>query len=335
MEREGGAALEVALDPVLMFLAEDAPEAATEWRGWRVAPVGGGANNRLYRVTRGRDDLAVKFTIADDRDRAGREYAALMALRGAGLAIAPEPVLLARERYGRPVVVQTWLAGRVADEPPASDAAWGALLDHLAAVHTVTPAGTSLALPAAMLTARDAAEARRRIAEELARIPADAQPPTLRTLVARAERATFPAWPAPPLTLCRCDPNTSNFVRRDGPWASVDWENAGWGDPAFELADLLTHPKYRAVSSDRWDWVIEEYCRRLADPALATRIRAYAHLLLVWWAVRCARFLHDVPRGLDQRLAARPADWLGTMQAQYDAYLRRAHAALDGVGRGP
>jgi hypothetical protein len=77
--------------------------------------------------------------------------------------------------------------------------------------------------------------------------------------------------------------------------------------------------------------VIEEYCRRRADPALATRIRVYARLLLVWWAVRFTRYLYEVPRGLDQRLAARPVDWPARMQAQYEDYLGRAHAALDDV----
>ena len=81
------------------------------WNDWRIQRIGGGRNNLLYHAEGPGGDFAVKFTIRDKRDRAGREYAGLRALRAAGLAIAPEPVLLDRIRYPQPVVVQTWLDG--------------------------------------------------------------------------------------------------------------------------------------------------------------------------------------------------------------------------------
>ncbi|HEY1017088.1 MAG TPA: hypothetical protein VGE07_30520, partial [Herpetosiphonaceae bacterium] len=58
------------------------------WRGWRLRPVGGGRNNRLVRAS-GPVELAIKWAVRDERDRAGREFAALGLLRGLDLAPAP------------------------------------------------------------------------------------------------------------------------------------------------------------------------------------------------------------------------------------------------------
>src|ERR1043165_1862994 len=81
--------------------------------GWQVTCIEGGANNLLYRATSAADDLAIKFCIRDERDRAGREFASLTTLQEAGLDLAPIPLLLDRERYSQPVMVQTWLEGEV------------------------------------------------------------------------------------------------------------------------------------------------------------------------------------------------------------------------------
>lgn len=64
--------------------------------------VDGGGNNLLYHASGSAGDFAVKFTVPDDRDRAGREYAALRALGEAGLRVAPEAVLLDRDSYDLP-----------------------------------------------------------------------------------------------------------------------------------------------------------------------------------------------------------------------------------------
>ena len=116
---------------LLQYLDSVRPAASETWRGWHIAPVMGGANALVYRVTRQPDDYAVKFTVRDERDRAGREYAALDALRQSGLRIAPEPIWLGREQYTQPVVVQSWLDGETLDGPPQNDAEWAALLDSI------------------------------------------------------------------------------------------------------------------------------------------------------------------------------------------------------------
>jgi len=57
------------------------------WQRWRIARLTGGANNRLYRATGDKGEFAIKFTLRDARDRAGREYHALAALQRAGRAV--------------------------------------------------------------------------------------------------------------------------------------------------------------------------------------------------------------------------------------------------------
>lgn len=81
-------------------------------------------------------------------------------------------------------------------------------------------------------------------------------PSVLHRLISDLQSAAFPAWPPSQLTLCRVDPNLRNFVRRPDGWLSVDWENSGWGDPAFEIADLLAHPTCLVVTGERRRWVM-------------------------------------------------------------------------------
>ncbi len=312
--------------PLLDHLASGNCQADEQWNEWRIARITGGWNNLLYRATGPAGDLAVKFTIRDRRDRAGREYGALQALRQAGLSVAPEPVLLDRASYTQPVVVQTWIEGKVSDAPPATEAEWKNLLQHLAAVHTLTSDKTNVRLPKAVINVNNARDGRRIVRQQLACVPCQAQPESLRALVSCFEASRFPGWANAPRTLCHVDLNISNFIRCAGLWVSVDWENGGWGDPAFDVANLMTHAAYTNVRPSRWNWVVAAYCSLVDDATAFIRIQTYYKILLVWWAARMARYLYQVPRGLDKRLVAwsdeRQADWL----AKYEHYVRLAKA---------
>jgi len=316
------------LAPLLDHLAMADLQDRTQWQQWQIERIRGGANNVLYRVTSEEADLAVKFTIRDARDRAGREYGALLALQQVGLNIAPKPLLLERERFPQPVVVQQWLAGTVLDEPPVHDEEWGALLEHLCAIHSLTPDMLKSPLPPVVLTMLSAAGGRTRIQENVDRIPPNQRPKSLQMLLTHLDRTTFPAWGQVQPHLCRGDCNANNFLRRTSGWASVDWEYSGWGDSAFELADLLTAPSFRQMTPARRQWVIDTYSARSTDPAVATRIRTYYRLMLVWWVTRFARSLYEIPLGRDQRLASRSPNWQEENEAAYESYLQRAWEAL-------
>jgi hypothetical protein len=179
-------------------------------------------------------------------------------------------------------------------------------------------------LSEAVLNANSVQDGRRIVRQEMARIPRPARPESLQKLLQRFERAELPGWDDAAVALCRADNNTLNYVRRLGPWASVDWENAGWGDPAFDVADWMTHVAYLEVSPERWRWVVDQYCGLVDDVSTRQRIWTYYHILLVWWVARLARYLYEVPRGLDARLAEWPQGWRAGLGGKYERYLALA-----------
>lgn len=69
---------------LLAYLDQEQPDSPCDWEDWAIRPISGGANNRLYRATNADADLVVKWTLRDERDRAGREYAALALLERTG-----------------------------------------------------------------------------------------------------------------------------------------------------------------------------------------------------------------------------------------------------------
>jgi len=299
-----------------------------QWQGWQIRHLAGGRNNLLYRATRVRDDLVLKFTVRDGRDRAGREFRALTALRQAGLSIAPEPILLDRTSYAQPVMVQSWLEGKPCDTAPTTDSEWEEVAQHLASVHTVTPTSTHVQLPWATINANDAEEGKQRVREQVAYLPEESRPLALRALVRRFEATRFPAWQSAPITLCRLDNNIENYIRRPAVWASVDWEYSGWGDPAFDVANLVTHVALMDVPQLRWEWFVDKYCELDEDETAAIRIEVYCEIMRVWWVARLARYLYELPRGQDRRLADWPPGWQADIEAKYKHYLAVAEAAL-------
>jgi len=188
----------------------------TVWHGWKIHRVLGGANNILFRVTREEEDYAIKFTIRDSRNRAEREYNSLTALADAGLDVAPKPLLVDRDRYSQPVVVQSWLEGEVTSAVPANDTQWRRLLEHYATIHTLTLDEIEIGLAKAVINADSVPACKMLIQRQLDHIPVAALPADLPLLLQWLERLEGPEWTPVEQTLCRVDANTSNFVRRPG-----------------------------------------------------------------------------------------------------------------------
>jgi hypothetical protein len=335
------------MKPLLTYLANTPADG--RFRQWRVMRIGGSANNILYRATSGEADLAVKFTIRDARRRARREYHALIALREVGLDVAPRPILLDETSYAQPVVVQSWLGGRVTADPPQADDEWRQLIAHYATLASITPDKVTAPIETAVINFANAAEGHTYIQKLLSALPANHQPPILphliqKLLLTRSPGTRSPAHRRPqvafthttadrplPQALCRVDANTLNFLRRPGRWASVDWENSGWGDPAFEIVDMMCHPQYHTVSAARWAWVMALYGEMVADETAVARIQALIPFMLVWWVARLALMLYQVPRGGDQRLIQRDPDWQADIQMKLNRYIDLAQSALEGT----
>lgn len=313
------------LSTLINHLASGISSQPHRFHGWLVTPVKGRANNLIYRATAANADVAVKFTLRDARNRAEREYLSLRALQELGLRLAPAPVRLEGERYPHPVVVQEWLAGEVLTAPPQTDAAWEHLLRLYAQVHSVTPEMTRGPIKAAVFGATSPAEAKQLVFKQADLIPQPVRPTELKGLL-----KTLASTPTLDVeaehALCHVDTNVGNFIVRSGELYAVDWEGSGWSDPAFEMANLMTHPAYLSVSRSRWDWIVSTYAKLSRADAIAERIGAYYPLLVVFWVVRLARTLYEVPRGLDQRLVHRPNDWQEDAEKKYQHYLTLAKA---------
>jgi aminoglycoside phosphotransferase (APT) family kinase protein len=318
------------LDHLLSYLQSLPADTAWPhtWAGWRIERIAGGMNNLVYRATAAGADLAIKLTRRDARDRAGREYAALQLLADLGVDLAPRPVLLARDRYTQPVIVQQWLDGVVHAAPPADDAEWLALIRFYAALHTATAGQTERVQPAVVNIAQ-VAQGRAMIAEQIGMLPAAEQPADLIELNRRLATLDIPEPPGRRTALCRVDSNILNFIRRPTGWASVDWENSGWGEPAFEVVDLMTHPAYLAVPAARWEALIAQYARLSDDPYAPEKIATFLPLMLIWWVARNARSLYELPRGLDQRLSGDSEAMLQTIRQNQASYIQAAHQSLD------
>ncbi len=313
---------------LLRFLAEYRPEAG-RFHNWQFQRISGSANNLLYHATSNTADLAIKFTIRDARHRARREYHALLALQEVGVDLAPQPILLDETRYPLPVVVQSWVAGEVTAAPPQTDATWQLLIEHYVRIAQVTPERVTGPLGIAVMNFTSIPHAHQHIQQQLASIPHTESPASLHKLLSCLSAAPLlPYSLAPSLALCRNDSNSLNFIRRPNGWLSVDWENSGWGDPAFEIADLICHPQYASVPNERWQWVVQLYGELSGDQTAVTRIQAYTPFMLVWWAARLARASYEVPRGLDERLVERPPDWQTQNQALYERYMQLATDSL-------
>ncbi len=311
------------------------------WQGWHIQKINGGLNNRVYHVTaldcptNGLpNNLAIKFTIRDARDRAGREFDTLTLLKRLGLSIAPEALWLDRhERQPAlaPVIVQEWMAGIVQRDPPDTDAEWHKLLAHLRTIHAITPASAKdadIALKHAVLTFNHAQEGIDAVQWQAQRIPLSEQPSQMNDLIQCMTAIRWSTWPVPALSLCRADTNTLNFIRREADWASVDWEYSGWGDPAFELADLMCMPPYQDVPPARWEWVLTMYTQGNEDAWFTQRVQTYRKLLLVWWVARFARAMYETPRNLDPRLVEPDPGNDAQLRAKFTRYTQRAEQSL-------
>ena len=91
----------------------------------------------------------------------------------------------------------------------------------------------------------------------------------------------------PPLCFCRSDPRFANVIQRpDGRLGLVDWEDSGLGDPARDLADIMTHANQEdLVSPDEWQAFLQPYLavRMGLDPGLRRRMHLYRAVFPVFW----------------------------------------------------
>jgi hypothetical protein len=277
-------------------------------------PVGGWSN-RLYRLAVGPSRVVLlKHYVRDDRDRLRREFAALRFLRPRLGDLVPEAILADPERnYG----LYSFEAGAVKRAAELTAAEVDAMAGCAAALHAFAPDadGCPDFPPAAMaafavdeilpeieacLTRFEAFapssphEAIRALA---ARVPVRAG---VGELVARALEAVpavqrSGAVPRSAWRLSNCDFAPHNIlVRPNGGVCAVDWEYAGWDDPARFVIGFVTHATSLSLPPPIGSRFLRTYAeRRGLSQAEFARIQRLRLLNEVEWATVHLNALDD------------------------------------------
>jgi Ser/Thr protein kinase RdoA (MazF antagonist) len=236
--------------------------------GWPVvgwAELGTCTNNRLVRLeVADGPPLLAKFYARDRWERLGPEYAALEYLARRGVGGAPRPLMRDDERlFG----VYSFEAGERRD-PAALGPAELVAAARLAAELHAFPPGAEGDLAPAHAACFAHADHLRMIEGRLRGFEADAYPefrdqPAARDLRATVERLVAAALDglsadevARPIPRSAWRLNTYDYgphnwlFRADGGLTVVDFEGAGWDDPARMVMGCASHPGSRGLSAE-------------------------------------------------------------------------------------
>jgi aminoglycoside phosphotransferase (APT) family kinase protein len=303
--------------------------------GWALRRIYGGMNGIIYRAENRLDEqvFAVKIRRRDERNRAGREFAALQTLSMLAQPPAPRPIALYPDlpQFPGDIIISAWVDGLVLDELPGHERdLWGRILAVCARVHSIAP-GDAPAIRDAVLPIRSARDVMDEIQRRYTRLP-DVQ-------LGDMTKAEMGIWleiadryvaqndcAANRLGLITCDTNPSNMIDSDGRIMIVDWENSGWGDPAFDIADLLVRPNCAGLSPQDRAWVMGHYAEIAGDSRLVERIAIYERLMLLFWLVLTSNgFAPSTVARLPGTRTFSPEHTL--RQQRY--YLRRLESARD------
>lgn len=287
--------------------------------------VGGGGNNRLYKLALADGScVALKACLdtADDRrDRLGAEFTGLRFLWSHGVRCVPQAI--AQDRL-RGLAIYDWIDGEPVAAPTAADL--DAVLGFVADLAGLSSLPTTRDLP----EASEACLSVRELGEQLRRRLTRLQAVDRRDLARYLEGEFLPLldahWcnaldgaeiagidaeatlPAALQTLSPSDLGFHNAIRRpDGTLAFVDFEYFGRDDPVKLTADFLLHPAMSLDATARRQFLAG--CRNAFgdDPLYDTRLRlTYPLYSLRWCLILLNEFLPE--RWARRRFAAPDRD---------------------------
>ncbi|GAA2361448.1 aminoglycoside phosphotransferase family protein [Dactylosporangium salmoneum] len=228
-----GTVNDISADLIAALLREQHPDLA----GLPLTLGARGWDNQLWRLG---DELAVRLPWAtQDADELLLKEHALLPATAARLPLPiPVPQRLGRpsERFPRPWIVTTWVAGEPADRAPATRGAEAAdtLAAFLAALHQPAPDDAPAGRNRRGGPLADVGEGFGRLLKEAADLGLVSDPDAVREVWDDALAA--PAWSGPALWL-HADLHPANLLTRDGDFCGVvDFGDMCAGDPACDLA---------------------------------------------------------------------------------------------------
>ena len=279
----------------------------------RVVPLPGGRNNRVWRVDCGLETFLLKhyfWSPSDPRDRLGQEWAFLEFLKSIPNHKTPAP--LAKNSAERFALLEF-----IHGEPPdhISDSEILDAAEFLNAINSARSHGGHLpAVSEACFSIDSHLATTARRMENIARIPCATLDheaaiefvrstliPLWQQIRARIEKnpASFRARELPASSRCLSpsDFGFHNALRQpDGALRYVDFEYAGWDDPAKTLIDFTNQPD-RILPEPLASLFLEKTIPHLPDPSdLRERIQILTPLYQLKWACICLNpFLPNRP----------------------------------------
>lgn len=304
----------------------------------QLVPLSGGANNRVFRLETGGEALLLKAYFRhplDLRDRLGTEFAFCRFAWECGVEVPPRP-LAADAPAG--LALYEFIEGRRihAGEVAASDVAAAADF-YLGLNRQREEAGEMPAASEACFSVvAHLCSLQRRLSRLGTVTHRDALAFVRDELVPLADHvvsATRVQWGDAALseTDRRVSPSDFGFhnaLRQpDGRLRFIDFEYAGWDDPAKLVCDFFCQPAV-PVSLDYWDSFAAAVAEDLSDPA-AHRAR-FAALLPVYRLKWCCILLNDfLPEGGARRAFA---SGMEVTEEQWAAQLDKARELLEYAG---
>lgn len=310
-----------------------------------IEPLAAGGNNRVYAVVSENQRLAAKWYFhdaSDPRDRLGAEYAFVQHAWKIGLRCVPRPLACDPAAH---LALYEFVEGDKLTPDEIDAVRVQAAAGFFAALNSPESRAAARALPNASEACFSVGEHVRMVEGRIARLAAipgkEAVDAEARAFVAQlAERwartrrmilrATRDAE-APLADGDRClspsDFGFHNALRRpDGRLCFIDFEYAGWDDPAKAVGDFFSHPGV-PVRREYFDVFLEIACAALPDPArAAARARLLEPVFRVKW---CCIILNEFLPGAARR--RRFADPATDSSARRRAQLSKARALLDSV----
>jgi hypothetical protein len=231
----------------------------------RLSPCATGGNNRVYLAQAGAQRYAVKHYFVhstDPRDRLGAEYAFLEYAKAIGLHCVPQPVACSRTDH---VAIYEFIDGRKLETAQLSqlhvEQALAFLRELNLPEHRPFAAELDAASEARFSIAEQLALVQQRI-ERLSKIPGDSKIDLEAAAFVARLRATWHELQERILTTVgqrglhlekqlehenRCiSPSDFGFhnalLRRPDEVVFIDFEYAGWDDPAKTVNDFFSHP---------------------------------------------------------------------------------------------
>ena len=295
-----------------------------------------GYNGVVYCATAtGDKQYAVKIARRGKRRRAWREFTVTRALHMAGITtICPKPwhLFVEHSELDGDVVVSDWLAGAPMNVAPAADerSLWQAILDTLQKIHSLTPLTTTFDIEDAAVPVYHPEDLLRVIRERLSRLPEGQSGILNREQVVRLvdvlhERVPHRWDTVPRRTLVHGDCHPANMLWDGERVMLVDWENAGWSDPAIDISNMISQWRFFDLPAAHHRWLTETYAQMLDDTTLPQRVQTYSTIQTVHWVVNYSNFIRQNADNRPQSVHRFSPDFAKNWQVRY---WHRAQAAL-------